>query len=196
MGLSIGQIPGSLAGLGLAGSPGRFQGLLNRPTPRTLGSPRPEGQDFALFREDPAPALRAGFGQGTISGPAAALETINQGVRNTREIVPSIQELRAELRARRSEARRANEQEPPQPREAREFRIESRLPEPSALARNFVNAVSETATANESRFSGEDPIADPARATAEFNGEQIAFGVRANTTQGRIFDGARLDISV
>lgn len=196
MGLSVGQIPGSLASLGFAANPERLQGLLNRPGSRSLGEPRPDGQDFALFPKDPAPALRAGFGQGTISGPAAALETISQSVRNTREIVPSIQELRAELRARRSESRRVNEQKPPQPREPRQFRIESRLPGPSALARNFVNSLNETAAANEVRFSGEDPFAGQGGATAEINGEQIAFGVGANATQGRIFDGARLDISI
>jgi len=196
MGLSIGQIPGSLAGSRFAANPRRIQGLLNQPGARTLGSPRPEGQDFALFRETPPTALRAGFGRGTVSGPGAALETISRGVHNTREIVPSIQELRAEFRARRSSARRANEQERLQPREPREFRIESRLPEPSTLARNFVNDLSETAAANEARFNGEKPLADREGTTAEINGEQITFDVGRNATQSRIFDGPRLDISV
>lgn len=201
MGLSIGQISGSLAGSRFSSNPERVQGPVSRTeAPRTLGSPRPEGQDFALFRENSPPARRVGFGEGTISGPAAALETIERGVRNTREIVPTIQELRAEQRARTADARRATQQEPPQPRERRNFRIESRLPEPSALARNFINELNDTAAANQARFSGEDPFENQGGATVEINGEQIAFGVRVNAGQDRIFDGSRIapriDVSI
>lgn len=70
------------------------------------GSPQ-ESQDAAVplaRRERPEPP-RVGFGNNTISAPAAALHTIGYGLKSAKQLVPSPQELQQEVRERTARAR-------------------------------------------------------------------------------------------
>lgn len=73
---------------------------------RMLGDMKPRELPAMLERRAPEVA-RAGFGRGTVSVPGAAFHTIKRGMDGAREVVPTVQELRAELRARRAREREA-----------------------------------------------------------------------------------------
>jgi hypothetical protein len=91
-----------------------------------------------LFQEDPAPVPGAGFGEGTVSGPVAALHSLSKTVEGVRESIPTIQELRVQFQleaARERDAQRAARREE---LIARFFqRVENRVPDPAPQARNF-----------------------------------------------------------
>lgn len=63
------------------------------------------------FKSKPEAELRAGFGKNTISGPTAALHTIDTSVQRAREMVPSMEEVREAFNARQDELRRAQEEQ-------------------------------------------------------------------------------------
>lgn len=75
-------------------------------TRRTLGDTAPRDLPAMLERRTPE-VPRAGFGRGTVSVPGAAFHTIKRGMDGARKVVPTVEELRAELRARRSREREA-----------------------------------------------------------------------------------------
>ena len=68
---------------------------------RAGADPRFSG-DFPGETDSP-PRLRAGFGRGTVTAPAAALQTLDRGVRAAAETAPSLEELQAAHRAARAE---------------------------------------------------------------------------------------------
>lgn len=88
-----------------------------------------------LVREKEAPAVRAGFGEGTLSPSGAALKTLDANLRAAEQLVPTVEELRERARiaqARREEAVAAREAAPV------EFRQPERVrPEASPAVRNF-----------------------------------------------------------
>jgi len=63
------------------------------------------------FKSKPEGELRAGFGKNTISGPTAALHTIDTSVQRAREMVPTMEEVREAFNARQDELKRAREEE-------------------------------------------------------------------------------------
>lgn len=136
MGLQIGQNPASLA-------------AVRQPRPR-----EPEPVRAAPDAPQSAPSNRAAVDTETVSGPAAALVTIDRTVRGVREFTPTLQETSVELRERLAE-RRVESQ-----RRAEEIgrRIETRIPEPSVQVRNFINQANETAGLVEARTGGEEAL--------------------------------------
>lgn len=74
-------------------------------------------------RAAPEPQIQAGFGKDTLSPSGAALETLDANLERARTLVPSLQELTEEFRARRAEQENAQEEraEPAQT-ETREMR--------------------------------------------------------------------------
>lgn len=88
-----------------------------------------------LVRDKEAPAVRAGFGEGTLSPSGAALKTLDANLRAAEQLVPTVEELRERARlaqARREEAVAAREAEPV------EFRQPERVrPEANPAVRNF-----------------------------------------------------------
>jgi hypothetical protein len=88
-----------------------------------------------LVREKEVPAIRAGFGEGTLSPSGAALKTLDANLRAAKQLVPTVDELRDRARiaqARREDAVAVRELEPV------EFRQPERVrPEASPAVRNF-----------------------------------------------------------
>lgn len=101
MGLQIGQNPAIVAG-GDAFASARARRARQEAARREEIAP-------SLQREKPEP-VRAGFGRNTLSPPAAALMTLGANLERAREVVPTFEELRAELRASREEAARKEAQ--------------------------------------------------------------------------------------
>lgn len=104
MGLSIGQIPSTLVAArrqppavepaAVQGDRARFN--LTQPNSQTAKDP---GQTGSSATETPG----AGFGPGTVSGPAAALVALGRSVRAAREAIPTLDEIRAQFQTGRAE---------------------------------------------------------------------------------------------
>lgn len=181
MGLSIGQAPP------LIGGPRAVRSI---PSLSLRGSDSDRGIRLLGQRRETGPTL---FGQSRnnespnrgleiTSGPGAALNALSRTVDNVRDLFPSIQELqlRFQLSAREDRENRENalERSPfAQSREepSRTFnRVESRIPNPSATARRFVNALNDTASSVGARLSGE-PQESRGSASFQINGETFPF---------------------
>lgn len=187
MGLNIGGNPAALAGARVAGDLFASRIRERENGPRLLGAPEPRERGGPFFQKEPQQKARVGFGEGTVSVPGAALDTIGRGVRNARQSVPTVEKIRQEHRARRAEIRAAAERraverprrpeppERPQRTERPQRRVQVRLPAPAAQARNFINQLDQTAAIAQARVTGQEIPAGPARASFEVNGQTFAF---------------------
>ena len=140
-----------------------------------------DGRDKALnpFDRDPPQQFRAGFGEGTVSGPAATYIALDRGLTGARRAVPRLEDVQAQQRARREAG--ADKQQDIEFR-----RIERRRLEAFAVARRFVNRLDQVAGTTAARLAGEEP-AEPAGATIEVGGTSFSFTRGAN--------GTNLDVS-
>lgn len=77
-----------------------------------------------MLNRQPPDFARAGFGEGTVSMPGVAIRTIGRGMESARRIVPTVEELRAEVRERLARQREARLEEMEQPRQVVATRIE------------------------------------------------------------------------
>ncbi len=96
----------------------------------------------AMLNRRPPDFARAGFGEDSVSVPGAAIRTVQRGVESAREVVPTAEELRAELRARLSQEREARQAEAEQHRWTDRQRVEepgARKPEPVQTAAAAIN---------------------------------------------------------
>jgi hypothetical protein len=96
MGLSIGQTPSVLTRLGTAQPVNRFAAA--PPTQR-------EELGFGVAPRGLETDVRAGFGTNTISGIAAAFQTLDTNLERAREVVPDFDDLNAQARAASAELR-------------------------------------------------------------------------------------------
>ena len=132
-----------------------------------LGSLGKEDQRaHPMFDTEDAEPLRVGFGQGTVSGPTAAVTALDKGMNGARELMRKAEELRQRQRDRRevNEARSA------------EFRrVERRRLDPAAQGRNFINSLNEAAGVAAARLSGEEPESTEQTPTITINGQTIAY---------------------
>lgn len=198
MGLSISQIPATLAGLRSSPEFGRVR--LREDT--DLSAPRRAQSDeqptLGLGRREEA-LPRAGFGEGTLSPQGAALRTINRTVEESRRALPSLDDIRSRFQANAAEARReAQEASLAAPREEAVVRrveeerpaiqrVERRIPEPAAQARRFINGINDATAQAIERTGGEVP-ARPEGASIEIRGERIPIAGRE--------DRPRIDVRV
>lgn len=95
------------------------------------------------------PLPKAGFGEGTASQATAAFVTLGRGLHSARQIVPTVEDLRAELRARLAE-NRARREEAERARDAREAAAAEHDVEP-ALSPEPQGQVSESQDVPEQR---------------------------------------------
>lgn len=200
MGASIGQLPATL-------SASRAALRRERPATPELGFRGEDNSDQSaerLGRSEEKVAVRAGFGEGTVSGPGAALITLSRGVRAAREIVPTLQELSAEARNRATSDRDAVQRDAIRrdttPREAERPRVQSRVLEPATQARNFVNAINTAAGEVQSRVTGQ-PTPGLSRATFEIRGQTFSAGEIAASSDESPLSGpavtpSRFDVRV
>ena len=189
MGLSIGGVTGSLASL--RSSPDFGQARLGaQRDPVTLPGVRQADDDGRgpFFRRQGPPQIQVGFGRG-LSPQGAALRTINTVIENTRRTIPTIEEIRERFiivsSARRDEAQRVATE-----RTERTLtrRVESRIPEASAQARNFISGLDDAAATAQARFEETETEEEVAAPTIQINGQQFGFGTSENEV--------RLDVRV
>ena len=85
-----------------------------RPLPVGLGNTErePTLAEKSLRRPDSYHKVQVGFGEDTQSPATAALDTLDVNLREARRVVPSIEELMEEARARQQEIRAGNEAVP------------------------------------------------------------------------------------
>ncbi len=163
MGLRIGDTVSRLIPPRQVIEPDRYQNprLEQREEP-LVGAREPEslpGQPF-FNREEPEP-LRAGFGAGTVSTPAAAARTVGRTVRQARGMVPDLEELREEVRQRAGELREqfvepaGREDEAPRT-DLLEERVGAEV-QARAQVRRFINRLNEAAGTARARVRGEEP---------------------------------------
>lgn len=193
MGAEIGLIPGFLASnpSSQAVRPALFG---QEDDPRDLGP---------FFRRERREPPRVGFGEGTVSTPGAAIEALGRGLRAARQIVPSAEETRNDLR-QSLESRRAALAERAQARPEdeggvagnipfTERRIVRRVPEPSAQARHFVNRLNETAGAVQARLGGEATEA-PTGPSFEVGGQTFSVRLGGEPSFSTNGPGPRFDV--
>ena len=201
MGLNIGGVTGSLASL--RSSPDFAQVRLGaQRDPVTLPGVRQADDDGRgpFFRRQGPPQIQVGFGRG-LSPQGAALRTISATIENTRRTIPTIKEIRERFIIA-SSARRDQAQRVVTERTERTLtrRVESRIPEASAQARNFGGGLDEIRGQAQAPLEGAqaeaeaetavatDVEADAAGPTNQINDEQFGFGASENEV--------RLDVRV
>ena len=192
MGLSIGQAPALLGAQGIRNvRSASFFDSGARDRTRLPGQDEPNSRPALFGQRDPEPP-RVGLGPGTLSGPAAALNTLQNTVREIRATQPTIREInigfqrdaaqeRAFIREQRqqefrNEGRNIETSALGEPRGGRN-RIQFRLPEPAAQARNFINSLNDAAGAAQARFSDNEPAAQSGP-SFQVNGQRVAINNR------------------
>lgn len=154
MAINIGATSQATLSLASAGASRSIRGVASN-----LSAEKP-GQ---LVREKEAPAIRAGFGEGTLSPSGAALKALDANLRAAEQLVPTVEELRERARvaqARREEAAATREAKPV------EFRQPERVrPEASVAVRNFFQddtpPVEQAETEAAEPAESASPVADP-----------------------------------
>jgi hypothetical protein len=201
MGLPIGQAPVSLnavAGTRSVRSVSFFD-RTDRDPVRTLGN-RNDSDTKGLLgnSERSRPQLRER--SELRSAPAAALDIVSRTVEDGKRLVPSISELQLGFQRQAADSRaQTREQLQSQllgngnksPLEVQggfeaksPKRVQFRLPDPSAQARNFINALNETAGDLQAKFGGRDIAPPSTGASFQLNGEN--FPVRDTSSGGRL----------
>lgn len=126
--------------------------------------------------------FQAGFGRDTISGPAAAFNTLDKGLTAARRTVPRVEELdKRRLRIRKK-------QEAAQ-RQGLGFRqLERRRLEASASARAFISQVDKAAETAAARQNGGETDTKSGGASIEVGGAAVTYASKPT--------GANFDIHV
>lgn len=151
-------------------------GLSGALRPETVGSTvRPRARSRAEGAEATPPLTRrrpdfarAGFGKGTVSAPAAAARTLHRGLESARRVVPTLAEVREDVRARLDEQRQARIH-------AAEDQAgtlgSAPVPDAMAEARQFANLVNQTAGSAQAQAEGQQPSANGPGAAIQINGQ-------------------------
>lgn len=188
MGLSIGQSASVLRGI-MPGNAARLYGDQAQLGFRSASRTDTEENRGLPIREEPRVVQRVGFGEGTVSVPVAAARTLGSGLDSARRVVPSVEELLNERRARSAEEReeRARELEENEPQATRL--------EPVTAAKNYINAVNEAIGVANARLAGEEPpAADNAQAAITIGGE--TFDIRTPARQALFPNPPTIDFRV
>ncbi len=180
MGLSIGQTPGSSIPLRNTGARRPDLAIEGGDPPRDFISAGNDQAENVFKRETKVPTPGAGFGRDTISAPAAAVVTLTRGVEAVKDTLPSVEESRERLR---QAARERQDQLDDRVRDtAEDRRIEVKIPDASAQARNFIRSLDETAARVDARLEGREPEA-ATRVAFEVNGETFPVVDRSRPGQ-------------
>jgi len=77
--------------------------------PRRAGSSNAPADKMEVLssNRDPVETLSAGFGEGSVSVPTVAIRTLGRGIEGARRVVPTLEELQGEYRARLAAQREA-----------------------------------------------------------------------------------------
>ncbi|MFP6581243.1 MAG: hypothetical protein VCD00_01665 [Candidatus Hydrogenedentota bacterium] len=191
MGLTIGQGPSFLAGP---------RSVRRAPSVSLLGSDSDRGLRLlgqkdksdkpSLFRKSDDSRSSV-----LLSGPGAALSTISRTVAGVRELIPTIREVQIGFQRKAAEDRESsgigalagrrdekssNAFATSSGKGELSNRLEFRLPNPSANALNFVNALNDSARDVQARLSGEHP--EPkAGGSFQVNGQTFPFNTDSGT---------------
>lgn len=120
--------------------------------------------------------LRAGFGKGTITAPAAAVRTVRRNMHEARQLVPTFEELQEETRARIEDQQRTLREAAPGRRgDALALRRGEIEEQARSQARELINRLDETAGIALARTRGEEPPPPP-QTDIRVGDETITFG--------------------
>lgn len=159
------------------------------------GTPeRTAGGDEVLFNKRQPDILRTGFGQGTVSVPTAAIRTLGKGIEGVRQMVPTTEELREELRTRAAELRETQQQE----LDDRRARVTEAPALPNAVdqARGYLQGIGNAAATTQARLAGEQvPEAAGTRAMIEIGGQAFGY-VRRDGQNTDAMTARTLDVTV
>lgn len=177
MGLQIGDSLASLAAAIHAPDLKRPQGAQReRNELGGLGfSARDDSSRVDFFNREKLEPPRAGFGEGTVSVPGAAVRVVRRNLWEGRRLVPTLEDLRDNARERVVEAR---ERAAPEEKEVqaadlgRERLVAETLAR--ARARRFLNELNEAAGNALARVRGEEPP-QPQRADIRVGDETFAY---------------------
>jgi hypothetical protein len=194
MGLSIGQSLGFF-------QPTRTAPQIQRAKTIPESSPR---IGFSIDSEDTGRSnpfnrpkrttVRVGFGEGTLSGPAAAIVALDRGLQSARRIVPPLPQENAGLRERiASQLTARTERKARAQTDQRANRIVAIA---TNQARNFINEINEVAGEALARIRGEDPSGTTG-GTIEVGGQAFRFGAVGAASESVTFTdgGGRLRIN-
>jgi len=116
-----------------------------------------------LFRRSSEEPLRAGFGDSSINGIAAAAKALDGGMEAAERVSPGVRDILETQQARRAAREESVERAERNPfRQATRQRIEA-----TGRARNFVKGLNDVVGAAQARLGGEEPesAGTPARLT-------------------------------
>lgn len=123
---------------------------------------------------------RAGFGDGTVSSPGAALRTIDRGVAAARKVVPSLEQIQQERLARNAEGQ-GQEVGKAQPVDLGFTQASANA---VAGARDFVNSLGSSMSTVQARLAGREPQTGGSQASVAINGETVALYSRRTDQMG------------
>lgn len=139
------------------------------------------------FNREPREVLRLGFGDGTVSVPGMAQRTVRRGMQNAERLVPTVEELREQVRVRSAEARervaqqsQRNDRPVPVPQTVDYLGMEARA---AAEARDFINTLDRTARRAQARLENREAPEAPKRVDIRIGDEQFRFRRPVNRSQ-------------
>ena len=169
--------------------------------PRRAGSSNALADKMEVLssNRDSVETLSAGFGEGSVSVPTVAIRTLGRGIEGARRVVPTLEELQAEHRARLA-AQREAQTETLQKRDTSSVgvRLSSAAQQAAyqtqtqgfmnrlngtaetAQAQGFMNRLNETVKTAQAPIKGDTPPAQGPTGSARVNGQALDY-IRART---------------
>ncbi|MDP7638971.1 MAG: hypothetical protein QGG73_04555 [Candidatus Hydrogenedentes bacterium] len=153
-----------------------------------------DGDRSNPFARPERATVRAWFGEGTLSGPSAAVIALDRGLWSARRVVPSLPQEGANFNEQIADQREARSEQAARAQAA--ACAEQSVAAVTNQARNFINDINEAAGVALAKIRGEEP-AEPTGASVEIGGEAFQFGaVGAATNSVTSTDsGGRLRIN-
>ena len=147
---------------------------------------------FVIGRDDESEIPRAGFGTGSVSLPTASLRALDSNLAGARQIVPSIEELRAQARERIQDQQDLFARDEQGVAAARErpalatFDYAESQALAAARSRRFINSLNEAAAEADRRF-GNGAAEEPSGPSIRINEETIPLRRTENTPRVDVF---------
>ncbi|MCC6697562.1 MAG: hypothetical protein IT365_18175 [Candidatus Hydrogenedentes bacterium] len=142
--------------------------------------PDEDGPSTNPFTRKEVPIPRVGFGEGSVSVPAAAVRTLDRNLEAASKLIPTLEETRKRLRERLAEVqeRLQGDTEPPA---ITGFDVTVGAPEAVSNARTFIAGLSQAAGAAQARIQGTDAAETTGRRIDIRVGDQSVAFFRRDT---------------
>ncbi|MCC6486419.1 MAG: hypothetical protein IT364_02885 [Candidatus Hydrogenedentes bacterium] len=178
MGLQIGGAFNN--GFAVVRNPGATSGRgasAQSPPPEIGFVPPDEDQQSAnpFTRREAAPPPRIGFGEGSVSVPAAAVRTLDRNLEEASKLIPTLEETRERLRERLTEVQEQLQSEA-EPRETRGFDVTVGVANAVSNVRTLIAGLNQAAAAAQAKVQGTETAEAPGRRIDIRVGDQsVAF---------------------